>query len=88
MSTVAALASSGLRKRSMAIAGHRTSIALEGVFWDALEQLAKVEGQTLAALIAAIDAERAQTAPDQPLASTLRVCALEAALRGAITAVA
>lgn len=48
-------------KRSLSIAGHRTSIALEPQFWAALEQMAAQSGQTMTALICAIDAER-QTA--------------------------
>ncbi|MCS6760805.1 MAG: ribbon-helix-helix domain-containing protein [Candidatus Devosia symbiotica] len=48
-------------KRSLSIAGHRTSIALELEFWAALEQMAAEAGQTMTALICAIDADR-QTA--------------------------
>jgi predicted DNA-binding ribbon-helix-helix protein len=48
-------------KRSLSIAGHRTSIALEPEFWAALELMAAQSGQTMTALICAIDAER-QTA--------------------------
>jgi predicted DNA-binding ribbon-helix-helix protein len=63
----------GLVKRSVTLAGHRTSIALEPEFWSALERLAAARGQSLAALVAAIDAERT---PEQKLASRLRVLAL------------
>jgi predicted DNA-binding ribbon-helix-helix protein len=59
-----------LVKRSFSLAGHRTSVALEPEFWDALAIAASRRGQTLAALVSAIDAERA---PDRPLASSLRV---------------
>jgi predicted DNA-binding ribbon-helix-helix protein len=45
-------------KRSVRIAGHRTSIALEEEFWDALKEIAKGEGVSLNALIARIDAQR------------------------------
>ena len=69
---------SGLIKRSFSLAGHRTSVALEGPFWDALMDIAGKRGQTLAALVAGIDAERG---PEQPLASALRLTAL-AAYRG------
>lgn len=62
-----------LVKRSISLAGHRTSIALEPEFWDALAALAAARGTTLAALIATIDATRA---PERPLASALRVFAL------------
>ena len=63
----------GLIKRSFTLAGHRTSVALEPAFWDALVRLAESRGQTLSALIATADAARE---PDSPLASVLRVMAL------------
>ncbi len=64
-----------LQKRSFRLAGHRTSVALEAEFWRALEDAAARRGQSLAALVEALDAGRAETA--RPLASTLRVFALE-----------
>ena len=63
-----------LLKRSFRIAGHRTSIALEAEFWQALEEAAVRREQTLASLVENLDAGRADTA--RPLASTLRVFAL------------
>jgi predicted DNA-binding ribbon-helix-helix protein len=63
-------------KRSFSLAGHRTSVALEREFWDALIGIAQARGQTLSALVAATDAARA---PGQPLASALRVLALQQA---------
>jgi hypothetical protein len=45
-------------KRSVTIAGHETSIALEPLFWTALEHAAVEERLPLNALIARIDAER------------------------------
>jgi predicted DNA-binding ribbon-helix-helix protein len=63
----------GLVKRSFSLAGHRTSVALEEAFWDALISIATARGQTLSALVAATDAART---PGQPLASALRVLAL------------
>ncbi len=62
-----------LVKRSLAIAGHKTSLALEPEFWDALESEANEAGKSLARLIADIDATRAQGAPDRSLASAVRV---------------
>ena len=50
-----------LKKRSVTLSGHATSVALEPEFWAALEQMAAQSGQTMTALICAIDAER-QTA--------------------------
>lgn len=63
-----------LAKRSLSLAGHRTSIALEPAFWAALEDAAQLRGVSLAALVAELDAARAENAA--PLASTLRVFAL------------
>jgi predicted DNA-binding ribbon-helix-helix protein len=45
-------------KRSLSIAGHRTSIALEAEFWTALEAMADEAGLTMAALIRQIDETR------------------------------
>lgn len=68
-----------LRKRSFTLAGHRTSVALEPAFWAVLEAAAAARGKPLSALIADLDAARA---PAVPLASALRLFALEAARRG------
>lgn len=64
---------SWLVKRSYTLAGHRTSIALEAEFWQALEHHASLQGRSLASLISELDAERSA---DRPLASLLRVHAL------------
>jgi len=45
-------------KRSLSIAGHRTSIALEPEFWSALEAMAAERDQPMAALIRDIDENR------------------------------
>jgi predicted DNA-binding ribbon-helix-helix protein len=67
---------SGLVKRSFALAGHRTSVALEPEFWAALAALASARGISLSALVTETDAARG---PDRPLASALRVLALREA---------
>jgi predicted DNA-binding ribbon-helix-helix protein len=59
-------------KRSVTIAGHETSVALEPMFWAALERAALESGQPLNALIARIDAERIEGARPPNLASMLR----------------
>jgi len=46
------------KKRSLTIAGHRTSISLEDDFWDALKDISKTKGKSLPVLIAEIDASR------------------------------
>lgn len=61
-----------LRKRSVALSGHATSLALEPEFWAVLEAQAAREGVSLAALVGRIDAGRG----DRPLASACRVFAL------------
>jgi predicted DNA-binding ribbon-helix-helix protein len=66
----------GLHKRSIVLAGHRTSLALEDEFWVALENAARARGLSLAALISEIDAARAAATPDRLLASACRVYAL------------
>ena len=48
---------SRISKRSIIIAGHKTSVSLVDEFWDSLKEIAKERGMTLGALIAAIDAE-------------------------------
>ena len=60
-------------KRSVEIAGHKTSISLEPLFWDLLRQAAEREGVPLNALVARIDAERivAERAPG--LAGAIRL---------------
>jgi predicted DNA-binding ribbon-helix-helix protein len=67
----------GLRKRSVQLSGHATSIALEPEFWTVLEAMAAAEGLSLAGLVGRIDAERA----GRPLASAARVAALAFAQR-------
>lgn len=50
-----------MQKRSLTIAGHRTSLALEPEFWAGLEAMAATRHITLAALIRTIDETRAGT---------------------------
>jgi predicted DNA-binding ribbon-helix-helix protein len=50
--------SAGIVKRSVAIAGHRTSVSLEPPFWEALMQMARQRGLSVQALIAEIDSGR------------------------------
>ena len=59
-------------KRSVTIAGHETSIALEPLFWQALEAAAEQRRLPLNALIARIDAERLEQLPPPNLASAIR----------------
>ena len=45
-------------KRSIVIAGHKTSVSLEDAFWRGLKEIAQSRGVTLSDLVAAIDFER------------------------------
>lgn len=67
------LAAPGIRKRSVVIAGHRTSVSLEQPFWDALAAAARRRGLSVQALIGEIDAARAR----QNLSSALRLFVLD-----------
>ncbi len=60
-------------KRSVEIAGHKTSISLEPVFWDMLKATAVREGVPLNAIVARIDAERLEADVPPGLASAIRV---------------
>ena len=65
-------AMSALRKRSVSLAGHATSLALEPEFWAILQKMAEARNLSLAAMIIDIDTSRG----DRPLASACRVAAL------------
>jgi predicted DNA-binding ribbon-helix-helix protein len=59
-------------KRSVAIAGHRTSVSLEPPFWDALKEIAAERALSVQALIGDIDAGRGAA----NLSSAIRVFVL------------
>ncbi len=61
-----------VEKRSVSIAGHRTSVSLEQAFWLGLKEIAEAEGIPLATLIATIDRTRKGN-----LSSALRVFVLD-----------
>jgi predicted DNA-binding ribbon-helix-helix protein len=61
---------SAVRKRSVAIRGHRTSFSIEQDFFDELERIAAARGVSLAALVADVDEARPR---DANLSSALRV---------------
>ncbi|MFN0190841.1 MAG: ribbon-helix-helix domain-containing protein [Aestuariivirga sp.] len=63
----------GELKRSITIAGHRTSISLEEEFWEELRRAAARDHVTIAALIASIDSTRG----NRNLSSAIRVWLLK-----------
>lgn len=56
-------------KRSLTIAGHRTSISLEPEFWAALNSFAAKNNKSVAAIVSEIDQQRGQ----RNLSSAIRV---------------
>ena len=67
-------ASARVVKRSLVIAGHRTSISIEDAFWRRLRRIALERGQSLNGLAATVDASRG----DANLSSAIWVFVLEA----------
>ena len=63
---------SGLKKRSVSLSGHATSVALEPEFWSILDKIGAETGLTHAGLMKRIDETRGRT----PLASACRLLAL------------
>ena len=66
-----------LKKRSVTLAGHRTSVTLEPAFWAALEAIAKQRGASLQKMIEDIDIARGST----NLSSALRVYVLDSVIK-------
>ena len=67
----------GVFKRSLVIAGHRTSVSLEDAFWRELQVLAKQRSESINALVAEIDAGRGRA----NLSSAIRVFVFESAIQ-------
>lgn len=63
--------SGSIQKRSVIIAGHRTSVSLEPEFWSALKDIAQQRGVSINELVTEIDRERRGN-----LSSALRVFVL------------
>lgn len=68
-----------VRKRSVTIAGHRTSYSVEDAFFALLRSAAEAQDRSLASLIAEIDEDRPR---DSNLSSALRLYVLQRALAG------
>lgn len=70
-------------KRSVEIAGHKTSISLEPLFWDMLREAAVRDAVPINALVARIDEERIRAETPPGLASAIRVWLVKSALEQA-----
>jgi predicted DNA-binding ribbon-helix-helix protein len=62
----------GVIKRSVVIAGHRTSVSVEEPFWDELKDMAQKDAISVAAMIARIDGSRGR----HNLSSAIRLAVL------------
>ena len=60
-------------KRSIVIAGHKTSVSIEDAFWTALKEIAQARQQSVAELIGSIDGTRRGS----NLSSAIRVFVLD-----------
>ena len=68
-----------IKKRSLSIEGHRTSVTLEDPFWERFRKIASEKSESLNSLASKIDATRE---PDVGLASAIRVfCLLNASFK-------
>lgn len=68
----AELMSPRIVKRSVVVAGHRTSVSLEGPFWDELKRIAETRRVSLNQLVAEVDGRRQGN-----LSSALRLLVLQ-----------
>ena len=65
-----------MKKRSISLYGHQTSVALEPEFWAVIDAAVKESGQSFASFIRERDDERMEGGPTRNLASHLRVWCL------------
>lgn len=75
---IPAIEGARVRKHSVRIAGHRTSVSMEDAFWNALGEIAKAENLSVNELVARIDAARTGA-----LSSAVRVYVLEKSISAA-----
>jgi predicted DNA-binding ribbon-helix-helix protein len=69
-------------KRSVTIAGHRTSLSLESAFWEALRRIARRRNMTVSGLVAEIDRAAGPAETRRNLSSAVRVFVLDAVRAG------
>lgn len=70
-----------IRKRSVRIAGHRTSLSLEAAFWDQLRAIAAARGLSLNKLVEEIDRVRTAQAKRANLSSAIRIYILRSLMK-------
>jgi predicted DNA-binding ribbon-helix-helix protein len=67
-----------VKRRSVYIDGHKTSVTLEDAFWSSLKEIADAQGATLSAMVAEIDKKREQS----NLSSAVRLFVLDQVRNG------
>ena len=65
--------SSLIVKRSIVVAGHKTSVTLEDAYWKSLKEIASGRNMTVSSLVTAVDSER----PQSNLSSAIRLFVLD-----------
>ena len=75
VSTETSVDPSEIKKRSVVIAGHRTSVSLENIFWEKLRDLAANRSLSVNQLVSEIDGKRTGN-----LSSAIRTYVLTASL--------
>ena len=65
-----------MKKHSVKISGHPSSVSLEDEFWDALKEIAKSRGQSLNNLISEIDENMQTEGQHDNLSSAIRIFVL------------
>jgi len=65
--------SSLIVKRSIVVAGHKTSVTLEDAYWTSLKEIASGRNMTVSSLVTAVDSER----PQSNLSSAIRLFVLD-----------
>jgi predicted DNA-binding ribbon-helix-helix protein len=65
--------SSLIVKRSIVVAGHKTSVSLEDAYWKSLKEIASGRNMTVSSLVTAVDSER----PQSNLSSAIRLFVLD-----------
>lgn len=68
-----------MKKRSISLYGHQTSVALEAEFWAVIDKEVDASGESFASFIRTRDDERMEGGPTRNLASHLRVWCLKRA---------
>jgi predicted DNA-binding ribbon-helix-helix protein len=71
---------SGMTRHSIIINGHKTSVSLEDIFWDILNEIAASRGAAVWDVIAEIDAARGHS----NLSSAIRVFVFDHVRRGLV----